>query len=593
MPARAAANVIVGITARDDTKEGIDKAKSSLSGLGASASSAFGAASTAALGLGGVVLGAGSAALATVTSFSQSADELSKLSQRTGESTEKLSAMQHAFNLSDLSSGQLEQTLRRLNVRVDEARNGSEKYETALSNMGVSLEDLENLSPADQFGVIAEAISQVQDAGEQAALSADFFGQKLGPELLTVLQGGQAGLDDFAKDAENLGLVIGQETADEAASFNDNLDRMASVTTALGNTLSETLLPILNQLVESALPAMQTVLEVASPLLEQAGLFVGNLASGFLELVTPVVEFVESGLVDFLNNIFGAGGEGEESPLAQDFAMIQERIGALVESVTEVLGPVINTLADIFGRVFGFISEVVGIVFQHIGGILSSFIDIVISVVDFISAIFTGDFSKIFEAAGNIVNKVFTFIGNIISYVSDIVISIVKNLGSGIVKFIIDGLNGFIAAVEDAVNAVQTLFYDMVDTVLGLVEDLAKGVIQILIDLANGLPLGVGTHFARELEGIRDSLDFSVTRGGRIEFGRLETPDWVNAGNQAAAAAAAPVLDLAAGAGIPVQRTNTVVVNNFVQVEVPNFVGSQDELAAFVNRGIQAGSIGR
>ena len=303
-------------SARDDTKAGIDQAKGSLSGLGASASSAFSGARAAALGLGGVVLGAGTAALATVTSFSQSADELSKLSQRTGESTEKLSALQHGFNLSDLSSGQLEQTLRRLNVRVNEARNGSEKYETALSNMGVSLEDLENLSPADQFGVIAEAISNVADKQEQAALSADFFGQKLGPELLTVLEGGQAGLDAFAKDAENLGLVIGQDTADQAAAFNDNLDRMSSFTTALGNQLSAALLPVLNDLIENALPVLQSILEFVSPLLEQAGLFVGTLAAKFVELLVPLIEFIESGIGDFIDSVFGGFGGGRRGESA-------------------------------------------------------------------------------------------------------------------------------------------------------------------------------------------------------------------------------------------------------------------------------------
>ena len=594
MPARAAANVIVGIVADDRTKAGVDSAKSSLQGLSGAAAGALGAASAAALGLGGAILGAGGAALGTVANFAQTADALAKMSQRTGVSVESLSGLRHAFSLSDLSAADLEKTFRRVNSRLITGARATESTHEALAELGLVQEEFANLSPEEAFKKLADSIASIEDPARRSSLAADTLGQNLGPRLLTVLEGGAAGINDLQEEAESLGIVVGEETANQAATFNDNLERMGAFTEGLGNTLSEKLLPILNTMIETALPLMEDLFERISPILESAGAVVGELATQFLALVGPVLEFVESGVGDIFANLFGEGGES--GGLSEDFERINSQIGELVESITEVLGPVINTLADIFGRVFGFISEVVGIVFEHIGGILSSFIDVVISVVDFISAIFSGDFSKIFEAAGNIVEKVFTFIGNIIGYAVDIVISLIKNLGSGIVKFGIEGFNNFLGIVEDVVNGVRNLFFDMADAVLDIINSMVNGVIDAMLAIVSPIA-GTIADIGGFASNLRDTLlgarvDFSVDRGSPVTIDRIALPSWVTEAEAGAAARAAPVLDVAAGLGIPVSRTNTIQNIQVNNINLPNYVGNEDDLFAAVNRGIQTGNVG-
>ena len=657
-------NVDVKIKAKDETEAGVKKAEGRFAKLGTGITSALGGAGKLALGAAGGVLALGGAAIGTVVKFTEFADEMQKLSARTGEGTEKLSALHYAFSLSDLTAGDLRRTMRRMTERMGQAEKGASaldsilatfnttldelpgdstsekinrltaslaeaevgtseyqavlntlnttaeefeeltpeqkigaiskavddmlpkatKFDEGLKNIGLSYQDLEKLSPADQFIAISESISQLETKQQQAAAASDIFGKKLGPDLLVVLESGKEGLEEMAQEAEELGIIIGQDVAEESATFRDNLTKMRNFVTALGNRLGKALLPVLNTLIETALPKMQELLEFIAPGLEKTGEFVTKLATGFLELIGPVLEFVGSGINDIFGNLFG-DGDGAEG-VTSDFEEIIGKIGELVNSIRLVLGPVINTLGNIFGRVFNFIAEVVGVVFKHIGGVLKSFIDIIIAVVDFVSAIFTGDFSKIFEAAANIVNKVFEFIGNVIRYAVDIIISLIKNLGSGIVKFAIEGFNAFLEIVENVVNGVRNLFFDMVDAVLGIINTMVNGVIDAMLAVVRPIAGtiadigGFASNLVNTLEGAR--VDFKVDRGERIEIGRLELPDWVTAAEAAANASAQPILNLAAGAGIPVTRENTIQEIN-INFTGAQFVGGGQELVEAVS----------
>ena len=81
---------------------------------------------------------------------------------------------------------------------------------------------------------------------------------------------------------------------------------------------------------------------------------------------------------------------------------------------------------------------------------------------------------------------------------------------------------------KDAVNAVQTLFYDMADAVLGVINSMVNGVIDAMLAIVAPIAGtiadigGFATRLRDTLEGGR--VDFSVTRAGRIELGRIATP---------------------------------------------------------------------
>ena len=186
---------------------------------------------------------------------------------RTNVSAEALSAYKYQFDQADLSSAQLEKTFRRLNVRVLSSTSATKGAKEGIAALGLDIEDIQAMNPDEAFRTIAQAISEVEDPAEQAGIASEIFGKKLGPDLLTVLQTGEGGIDAYKQKAEDLGLVISQETADQGAEFNDALQDLESTFTALGNELGAALLPFFTDLVKKLLPAFEKLMTAISPIL--------------------------------------------------------------------------------------------------------------------------------------------------------------------------------------------------------------------------------------------------------------------------------------------------------------------------------------
>ena len=120
------------ITAIDQTKEALASVKANLEGLSSAASKVNGvlAGLGAALSLGALVA-AGKAALDT-------ADNLSKLSQKTGISVESLSLLVPAAELSAVSTEKFEAGLKKLATGMLEAATGSEASAQNFEALGVA-----------------------------------------------------------------------------------------------------------------------------------------------------------------------------------------------------------------------------------------------------------------------------------------------------------------------------------------------------------------------------------------------------------------------------------------------------------------------
>ena len=465
-------SVNVDINAIDKTKRAADSAKTRLGGIGSKAKTTFGNISTLALGPVGAIAGLGGAALALVTNFASTADEFSKLSQRTGESTENLSKLRHAFDQNDLSSAQFEKTMRRLTERIGQGEGASEKIDAQFAALGITWEELESLSPTEQFALITDEISKLDDKQAQAAASSDIFGKKLGPDLLTVIEGGRQGLADYAEEAEALGKVVDQDTADSAAAFNDALDEVSDVLGSLGNELGAVLLPVLVELVNNLLPVFQTLIKAISPLLRIAGAVVSRLAGFVGALIGKFLEFVEGlGIIDFLNSLAESFGTGE----------------GFITGFGDTVKNVLSTVAAIFRGVFKFIGDIIKF---GVALYIAYIKDLAFGIVSLIQGGLNGAIS--------VVEKFVNFVKNLFFDMADIVLGIIKSLISGIIQPLIDGLRaipfgagnpladsleGFLGSI--AVNRPDDISIGRVDLVGGL--GLQGGNIQSVI--GGGFPV--------------------------------------------------------------------------------------------------------
>jgi len=213
----------------------------------------------------GLKLGAlGSAAMTflggTVKAFVDTGDALDEMSARTGVSVETLSELGWAADLAGADLETLETGLRKMQKVVTEAATGSKSATEALARLGLSVTDLVNLNPEQQFKLIADRLSKVQDPTLRAALAMEVFG-KSGTRLLPLLADGAKGLEEYQRKARELGLTVSTETAKDAAALADTLDTLWRVLKQSAFTIGAALAPTIKDLGDAVTRAVVRVTE--------------------------------------------------------------------------------------------------------------------------------------------------------------------------------------------------------------------------------------------------------------------------------------------------------------------------------------------
>lgn len=234
------------ITAIDQTRQAFGSVKSGLENITSAAKSVNGllASMGAALSVGALVA-AGKHALDT-------ADNLAKLSQKTGLSVESLSVLRPIAEQAGTSLEGLAKGLQKLATAMVEAAGGSKEQVESFSRLGVSVKDAAGqLRPTEEVLLdLADAFAAMPDGAEKSALAVKLFG-KSGVELIPFLNQGRAGIEQLKQKFKELGLEISGDTARAAEKFNDTLDTVKQALQGIAMRIAEAALPALQRLADA------------------------------------------------------------------------------------------------------------------------------------------------------------------------------------------------------------------------------------------------------------------------------------------------------------------------------------------------------
>ena len=204
---------------------------------------------------------AGAAVVAGLTSITKqvidTGDALAKMSVKTGVAVEDLSKLEYAAGLSGVSFEQLEKGLVTLGQQIGSAGAGNAEAAAKFQSLGVSVRDAGGkLRPTiDVFYDIADAIAALPEGAAQTNAAIDIFGAKVGRDLVVALAGGSEAIKTMGQELTDLGGVMSTELAKASEEFNDNLDRLAKLSSTAGIAIGNALLPSLNKLMGEFLSA--------------------------------------------------------------------------------------------------------------------------------------------------------------------------------------------------------------------------------------------------------------------------------------------------------------------------------------------------
>ena len=234
----------------DDTGRAADSAGESIGGMGSALS-----------GLGGIIggiglAGAGAAFVGFASSALESADELQRLSDRVGVSAESLQEWQYIAKSTGADADDVADAFREMQLRLSEAaRLGSGPAVDALMLLGLTLDDLAGMNPEQQFELLRDAISEVEDPADRLFLAEELLGGST-ERLGAFIEGTAEEMAALRQEARDTGQILSDETV---ASLDSAHAAFGRLTTAVTNFAIEGLVKLVD-----ALPGVDLGLEEAA-----------------------------------------------------------------------------------------------------------------------------------------------------------------------------------------------------------------------------------------------------------------------------------------------------------------------------------------
>ena len=197
-----------------------------------------------------------------------SADELSTLSKQTGISTDELQKMSYASDLVDVSVEDITGALRKMKTKIDPANKTFQELGVSVTNADGSLRDA-----TDVFYDSLTALSKIENETERDKVAMELFG-KGADSLAGIIDDGGAALKAFGEEAENMGLILDEDTISALNDTNDEIDKTkANIQKTMGVIGSQ-------------------VASVVSPLLERISGLIGKVTERLRRLTPEQTETI-------------------------------------------------------------------------------------------------------------------------------------------------------------------------------------------------------------------------------------------------------------------------------------------------------------
>lgn len=295
---------------------------------------------------------------------SAAGDEIDKMSQKIGISTDAYQEWSYVFERSGADVNNLQTGMKTLSGVITDAANGSESAASKLSAIGVSLEEINGLSQEDQLSLVISRLQEMGEGSERTAAATDLLGRSA-TDMAAVLNMTAEDTQALIDEAHEYGMVMSEDAVASSAAYQDSLTKLQGTLGGLKNQLVADLLPGLTQVVDGLADVAN-----GSTSLEDA------IDQG----ITAVVESLDKSLPDMVDRgvkIVTSVADG----IANNLPKILDAAGKIV---TKVLEGIIAVLPTLLKAAVQIIASLASYIIQSIPNLAEAALQVVLGIVKFL-----------------------------------------------------------------------------------------------------------------------------------------------------------------------------------------------------------------
>ena len=282
--------------ATEEQKKKLEEAKKK---LGEYAKAAEEKAAKALKALSAAAAGAVTAVSALVLKAGSAADELSDMSKVTGLTTTQLQKYDYTAKMAGTTLETITGAQTKLTKQMAAAKDESSAAAKKFDALGVSVKGAngELRSSDDVFIDVIDALGKIDNEAERDAAAMDIFG-KSAKDLNPLILEGADGLREYAKQAEELGVIVSEDNVAALADMQGKVKEITAQFDALKQNLAAKFAPIAKEVLEKVQKVIQTVAkQLDSPKFKASIDKLGKALKDFLQKAADAAEKVLPHLV--------------------------------------------------------------------------------------------------------------------------------------------------------------------------------------------------------------------------------------------------------------------------------------------------------
>lgn len=476
----------------------------------------FGGALGAAMKTGGIaVAGVAAGVTALGGAFAKSAgdvasygDDVDKMSQKIGISSQAYQEWDAILQHSGTSMSAMRPAMKTL---FTQAQNGSDAFQ----KLGMSQEEVANMSREDLFAATITALQGVTDENEKATLAQELLGRGA-TEMGALLNTSAEDTEEMRKKVHELGGVMSDDAVKASAKYQDSLQDMQ---TAINGAKMG--------IMSNFLPAMTGVMDGIGMLFSgDSKKGIGMIKDGLNQFISKLSETIPK-VIETGTQILLALVDAIVQNLPQIVKAGTEAILQLAKGIADALPQLIPAAVDaVLAIVDGLIDNIDMIVdaaLQLIIGLADGLIKAIPKIIEKIPTIIQKIFDalvksgpKIAEAGVKLLTSLVQNLPAIIATIIKAVPEIIKNLLSGfasaVSSFASAGVKLFTSIVQNLPTIISNIVGKIPEILSSIIEGFKDGIsdmIQVGKDLLTGLAKGI-------VEGVKGVIDKAKQAAGKI-----------------------------------------------------------------------------
>lgn len=452
-----------------DTSEyekGLGNAQSMASSFGSGVASACKIGAAAIVAVGTAAVGAGTALVDATGDVAAYGDNIDKMSQKIGISAEAYQEWDAVLQHCGASVDSLQPSMKTLATQA-------EKGNEAFQQLGISEEEVANLSQEDLFARVVSGLQDMEEGTERTYIASQLLGRGA-TELGALFNLSAEETQGMIDTVHELGGVMSDEAVKAAVKYQDTLQDM---TTALDG--------LKRNLMSDFMPSITTVMEGLT------AIFTGDFDAG--------IEQMSAGIQDVVANLTEA--------LPQALEVGTSIIGAIAQSIMDNIPTVFPALLDLVenvgGKIIDGLPQLISIGGQLVGTIAKSIIsglpELASTGIEIIKQVVTG----IVQAIPSFIQEIQTILPEFAVIFEDL-----KNMLIEMLPMLLEGLQTMIPVIIQLITDMATSLSDpnnlmpFIDAALQIITAIFNGLMEAMPSLMEAVPVIIGNLVTAIVEAL-------------------------------------------------------------------------------------------